>query len=90
MLLNELIQLSVEKHWKKDSTVEMDIEITTLFFGESYQIELIAKSTIDYTNIPQNEHVNHSIIESLCEQLEGDLEETIGDGCKWKFTFQEI
>jgi two-component sensor histidine kinase len=90
MLLNELIQLSVEKHWKKDSTVEMDIEITTLFFGESYQIELIGKSPIDYTNTPQNEHVNHSIIESLCEQLEGDLEETIGESCKWKFTFQEI
>ncbi len=90
MLMNELIQLSVEKHWKKDITIEMDIEISTLFFGECYQIEIIGKTPINHTILPQNEHVNQTIIEALSEQLEGDLEEILGENCGWKFTFQEI
>ncbi len=90
MLMNELIQLSVEKYWKKEETIEMDIEISTLFFGESYQIEIIGKSPIQHVISPQNEHVNKTIIEALSEQLEGDLEEITGESCGWRFTFQEI
>lgn len=90
MLLNELIQLSVEKNWKEDVMIEMDIEISSLFFGESYQIELVAKSPISHTIAAKNEQVNRIVIEALCEQLEGDLEEMEGDSCGWKFTFQEI
>lgn len=90
MLINELIQLSVQKHWKSDATIKIDIEISTLFFGESYQIELIGKSPIEHTVSPQNEQVNKTIIDALCEQLEGELEETVGESCHWKFTFKEI
>jgi two-component sensor histidine kinase len=90
MLMNELIQLSVEKHWTKEITIEMDIEISTLFFGECFQIEIIGKTPINHTITPQNEHVNKTIIEALSEQLEGDLEEIVGENCGWKLTFQEI
>lgn len=90
MLMNELIQLSVEKHWGKDITIEMDIEISTLFFGECFQIEIIGKTPINHTIAPKNEHVNKTIIEALSEQLEGDLEEIVGENCGWKLTFQEI
>ena len=90
MLMNELIQLSVEKHWGKDITIEMDIEISTLFFGECFQIEIIGKTPINHTIPPKNEHVNKTIIEALSEQLEGDLEEIVGENCGWKLTFQEI
>lgn len=90
MLIHELAQLAIQKFWDPKELVELDIHIEFNPESQIFELEIQGKNHGTSKGSHENENVQHTIIQALCEQLEGDLIETDPSECKWKFTFREV
>lgn len=91
MLIHEMIQLAATKFWSNNSIVELSIHLEYMETTNKFELNLIGKNcTLVMAENPANFQVQQTIIEALCEQLEGELIEFNSDKCVWKLTFTEI
>lgn len=91
MLIHEMIQMAVNKFWAFNSVVELSIHLEYDKSTNKFELNLLGKncSNENVENSP-NLQVQQTIIEALCEQLEGELIEFNSDKCMWKLSFAEI
>jgi two-component sensor histidine kinase len=91
MLIHELVQLAVCKFWREGELVELGVHISHDPVSGLLQLEMRGENCGSCINtLVQNENVQQTIIQALCEQLEGDLLEASSDDCKWRFTFRDV
>lgn len=91
MLIHELIQMAVHKYWNNDSIVELTINLTHDASNDTFELQLQGKDCIaKHSDAAPDFQVQQTIIEALCDQLEGDLIEFDAEKCVWRLSFTEI
>lgn len=91
MLIHELIQMAVHKFWNSESIVELSITLTHDATSDTFELQLQGKDCTQKSTVnPPDFVVQQTIIEALCDQLDGDLIEFNADKCVWRLSFTEI
>lgn len=91
MLTHELVLLAIRKYWKVSDVVEINLTLNIDELPNHYSLVVQGSNCGKSKNeILNHETVQQTIIQALCEQLEGEMIETDTEECQWSFKFKEI